>query len=201
VYSWTRIERSPAMARAIATVILAAAVLAPAATAHAKAEVRFTPPMTNLQVGKPTDVQTQMRKVVGEETSNPHLVAAKGATPTITLTQLGTGRSVTYRATKADASGRSTARLLIPRAGVWQTRVDIGRDAAFEMEPISYEAPGKGESSGTEPVSQSGSSDGSGGDDGGSSALAIGGVAAAIAVAAAALTAIARRRGSRPSIG
>jgi hypothetical protein len=188
------------MARTIATVILAAAVLAPAATAHAKAEVRFTPPMTNLQVGKPTDVQMQMRKVVGEETSNPHLVAAKGATPTITLTQLGSGRSVTYTATKADASGRSTVRLLIPRAGVWQTRVDIGRDAAFEMEPISYEAPGKGESSGTEPVSQIGSSDGSGG-DGGGWGLAIGGVAAAIAVAAAALTAIVRRRGSRPSIG
>jgi hypothetical protein len=122
--------------RPLALLILVAAVLVPAASAQAKADVHFSPALTTLVPGQRTTIVMRMEKVVGEDTDSPRMVAARGATPTLSLTDTSTGRTVEARGTKADSSGRSTATLTVPSAGNWRPRVEIERDAAFEMEAI-----------------------------------------------------------------
>jgi hypothetical protein len=122
--------------RPLALPILLAALLVPAATAHAKADVHFSPALTTLVPGERTTIVMRMQKVVGEETDSPRLVAARGATPTLALSDTAMGRTVTARGTKADAHGRSTVTITIPAAGNWRPRVEIARDVAWEMEPI-----------------------------------------------------------------
>jgi hypothetical protein len=181
------------MGRAAALVFVLAAGLVPA-SAHAKAQVIFTPPLGTVRAGTPTDVRMTIRTVAGERTANAHLVVPKPATPTLTLVSQRTGRSVTYTGSRSDRRGRSTVRVLVPRPGVWQPRVDMHGDPIFEAAPIYFEAP-KQEAGGSDrtPTAQGASSD-DGGD--GFPGLLVG--AAALVIVAAAATLLVRRHRPRP---
>jgi hypothetical protein len=119
------------------TVLLLAAALAlvPAAAAQAKSNVEFSPALTALQAGKPTQFKLTMRKVTGEYGTNPKLVPAAGETPVVTLLEVRSDELVAVTGTKADADGVSTVTIALPFDGLWQPKV-LMDEGTFAPEPF-----------------------------------------------------------------
>ena len=117
------------------TLFLAAAlVLLPAAAAHAKTGVEFSPALSTLQPGQPTQVTLTM-VTADEHAENPRAKPAVGETPVVTLTEFRSGEVVAATGTKSDANGVSTVTITLPSAGLWQPKVQLD-DGSFAPEPF-----------------------------------------------------------------
>jgi hypothetical protein len=119
-----------------ASLVLVAAALAllPAAAAHAKSAVEFTPALSTLLPGDPTQVQLSMI-TADEHAEDPRAKPAVGVTPVVTLTEFRSGAVVTATGTKANADGVSTVTITLPSAGLWQPKV-LTDDGTFAPEPF-----------------------------------------------------------------
>jgi hypothetical protein len=118
------------------TVLLAAAALAllPAAAAHAKSGVEFSPALSTLQPGTPTQLRLTM-VTADEHAENPRARPAVGVTPVVTLTEYRSGEVVAATGTKSGADGVSTVTITLPSAGLWQPKVQMD-DGSFAPEPF-----------------------------------------------------------------
>ena len=121
--------------RLTASLALAAALaLLPAAAAHAKSGVEFSPALSTLRPGQPTHVRLTM-VTAGERAERAHAVPARGVTPVVTFSEYRSGEIVAATGTKSGADGVSTVTITLPSAGLWQPKV-LMDDGTFAPEPF-----------------------------------------------------------------
>jgi hypothetical protein len=122
------------------TALLAAAALAllPAAAAHAKSGVEFSPALSTLPPGKPTQVRLTMI-TADEHAERPRAEPAVGVTPVITFTEYHSSKVIAATGSKSGADGVSTVTVTLP-AGLWQPKVLLD-GGSFAPEPFRIDAP------------------------------------------------------------
>jgi hypothetical protein len=116
------------------TLLVAALALLPAAAAHAKSGVEFSPALSTLQPGQPTQVRLSM-VTADEHAERPRAKPAAGETPVVTLTEFRSGEVVAATGTKSGADGVSTVTITLPSAGLWQPKV-LMHEGTFASEPF-----------------------------------------------------------------
>ncbi len=127
--------------RLIVVLLAAALALLPAAAAHAKSGVEFSPALSTLQPGEPTQVRLTM-VTADEHAENPRARPAAGETPVITFTEYRSGDVVTATGSKSDARGVSTVTVTLPAPGLWQPNV-LMDGGTFAPEPFRVDAPAR----------------------------------------------------------